>query len=181
VTEQEIEDALAALGQELQRLGVQQPIRILVVGGAYMLTQLHNRLATTDIDVLLIDIADPGASPVYQQVQTGVRAIASQRHLPATWFNDVIGDALRSNGVVPNGTLWRVYGALEVYMPDAEYVLALKLLAGRPQDTGDIQALIQRTGVQTRDQAQQLLDRYIPDRQTQQLNQAPMTLQRMFP
>src|SRR5512144_871068 len=54
VTEQEIEDALAALGQELQRLGVQQPIRILVVGGAYMLTQLHNRLATKDIDVLLI-------------------------------------------------------------------------------------------------------------------------------
>lgn len=31
MTEQEIEDALAALGLELQRLSVQQPIRILVV------------------------------------------------------------------------------------------------------------------------------------------------------
>jgi hypothetical protein len=137
VTEREIEDAFAALGQDLQQLGVQQPIRILVVGGAFMLPQLHNRLATKDIEALLIDIDDPSASPVYQQVQTAMRAVASQRQLPATWFNDVIGEALRNNGVIPGGTLWRSYGALEVYMPDAEYVLALKLLAGRPQDTGE--------------------------------------------
>jgi hypothetical protein len=34
----EIEARLADLGQELQAAGVGQPIRILVVGGAYMLT-----------------------------------------------------------------------------------------------------------------------------------------------
>ena len=36
---QEIETHLAELGQELQNLNVQQPIRILLVGGAYTLTQ----------------------------------------------------------------------------------------------------------------------------------------------
>ncbi len=45
---QEIEVHLAELGQELQNLGVQQPVRILLVGGVFMLTQLHNRSTTND-------------------------------------------------------------------------------------------------------------------------------------
>jgi hypothetical protein len=93
----------------------------------------------------------------------------------------VVGDALRSNGVVPPGTLWRTYGPLEVSMPSDDYMLALKLLAGRPRDTADIQALIGRLRLQTADEAQAILDRYIPDRQLQHLHQVPLTLQRMFP
>jgi len=47
-----------------------------------------------------------------------------------TWLNDVISDALRAQGIVPEGILWRVYGPLEVYMPEPEYILALKLWLG---------------------------------------------------
>ncbi len=47
---QDIITYLAELGQELQNLGVQYPVRILLVGGAYMLTQVHNRPTTNDID-----------------------------------------------------------------------------------------------------------------------------------
>jgi hypothetical protein len=49
----EIERYLAELGQELQNLGVQHRIRILLVGGAFMLTQIHNRTSTNDVDVLV--------------------------------------------------------------------------------------------------------------------------------
>ena len=35
---QEIEAHLADLGHELQKLGVEEPVRILMVGGAFMLT-----------------------------------------------------------------------------------------------------------------------------------------------
>jgi hypothetical protein len=181
MTEQEIDQALAALGQELQRVSISQPIRVLVVGGAYMLTQVHNRSSTQDVDVLLLDIDDPATSPVYPALQAAVRAVAAQRGLPVTWFNDVVGDALRRNGAVPPGALWRTYGPLEVSMPGDEYMLALKLLAGRPRDTPDIQALSGRLGLQAADEAQAILDRYIPDRQLQQLHQVPLTLQRMFP
>jgi len=52
----EIENHLAALGHELRQMGVQHPVRILMVGDAYMLTQPHNRPSTEDIDVLLKDI-----------------------------------------------------------------------------------------------------------------------------
>jgi hypothetical protein len=78
---QDIEIYLADLGQELLSLGVQQPIRILVVGGAFMLTQVRNRPSTQDVDVLLKDIADPSASPVYQTLKTAVRTVASRHQL----------------------------------------------------------------------------------------------------
>lgn len=77
--EADIELYLADLGQELQGLGLLQPIRILMVGGAFMLTQLHNRPSTQDIDVLLKDIADPAGSTLYQTFKSAVRMIASNR------------------------------------------------------------------------------------------------------
>ncbi len=40
---QDIETYLAALGQALQDLRAQRPMRILLVGGAFMLTQVRNR------------------------------------------------------------------------------------------------------------------------------------------
>jgi len=70
---------------------------------------------------------------------------------------------------------------LEVYLPPEEYILALKLLAGRPKDRDDIFALCKRLQIQTREQAQQVLDRYIPDKQLQQMNKVEKTLTRFFP
>lgn len=60
----EIEARLADLAHELNAVGVRQPVRLLVVGGAYMLTQLHNRPATRDVDVVLKDMDDPSTSPL---------------------------------------------------------------------------------------------------------------------
>ena len=76
-----------------------------------MLTQVHNRSATNDIDVLLEDIDDP-SSPLYHTLKIAIRVVAQQQQLPLSWFNDVVGDALRHNGLIPPGTLWRQYGIL---------------------------------------------------------------------
>ena len=178
--ETEIELLLAELGDALVQLGVQQPIRVLLVGGAFMLTQLHSRATTNDIDVLLKDIDDP-ASPLYHVLQSAVRTVAYQHQLSASWFNDVVGDALRSNGPIPAGTIWRSYGMLEVEIPPTEYILALKLLAGRSKDRSDITALCQSLNIVSRAAAQQIVDRYIPNKQLQQLNSLEATLDLFFP
>jgi len=65
---QEIEGYLAELGQELQNRGVQHPIRVLLVGGAFMLTQIHNRPSTNDVDVLHKDVESSANSPLSQSV-----------------------------------------------------------------------------------------------------------------
>lgn len=41
---------LKLLGEELEELELQQPVRLLLVGGGYMLTQIGNRTVTRDID-----------------------------------------------------------------------------------------------------------------------------------
>ena len=104
---QEIENYLAELGQELQNLGLQHPIRILLVGGAFMLTQIQNRASTNDVDVLLKDGEDSTTSPRYQTFRAAVRAVARKRTLPSNWLNDMMGDFLRDTGTAPDGTLWR--------------------------------------------------------------------------
>jgi hypothetical protein len=93
----------------------------------------------------------------------------------------VIGDFLRDTSKIPQGTLWRTYGPLEVYVPEGAYILALKLLAGRPKDRGDIQDLCAQLHIQTRLQAQTIVDQYIPDKQVQQINDLARTLDTLFP
>jgi hypothetical protein len=174
---QEIEGYLAELGQELQNRGVQHPIRVLLVGGAFMLTQIHNRPSTNDVDVLHKDVESSANSPLSQTFKTAVRAVARKNKLPGTWLNDLIGDT----GTAPEGTLWRTYALLEVYIPPSDYILALKLFAGRPKDREDISFLCQHLKIRTRTQAQRVVDRYIPNKQVQQLNHLDDTLDELFP
>jgi hypothetical protein len=178
---QEIENLLAELGQELQNLGLQHPIRILLVGGAFMLTQIQNRASTNDVDVLLKDGEDSTTSPRYRTFRAAVRAVARKRTLPSNWLNDIMGDFLRDTGTAPDGTLWRTYTMLEVYIPPREYILALKVFAGRPKDRDDIASLCQQLQIRTREQAQQIVGRYIPNKQVQQLNHLDETLDELFP
>ena len=177
----DIERALAALGEELQHMGIQQPIRLLLVGGAFMLTQIGNRPSTNDVDVLPKDGELSPTSPLSQTLHEAVRAVARKQRLPNTWLNDLIGDFLRDTGTAPEGTLWRTYGKLAVFVPPGEYILALKLFAGRPKDREDIASLCQLLQIQTRTQAQQLIDRYIPNRKVQLLNHVDETLDEWFP
>lgn len=177
---EDIETYLADLGQELQDMGQQQPVRLLLVGGAFMLTQFHNRIATKDVDVLLKDVDDSTTSNLSQAFKAATRVVARRNSLPFSWINDVIGDFLRDASIVPEGTLWRTYWPLEVYIPPDDYILALKLLAGRTKDQEDIQALCQQLHIRTRQQAQQIVDRYIPDKQVQQLNELDEQLDALF-
>ena len=177
----EIEMYLAELGQELQNQGVQRPIRVLLVGGAFMLTQLHSRATTNDVDVVLKDVDDFTTSSLYRSFKNAVRVVATRNNMPGNWLNDVIGDFLKDSSAVPEGTLWRQFAMLEVYVPASEYILALKLLAGRRKDEQDICTLSRQLRVQTRIQAQQLLDRYIPQKQVQQINNVETTLNEFFP
>lgn len=177
----EIETYLADLGQALGNLSVQQPIRILMVGGAFMLTQVGSRPATKDIDILLQDMPDPTASSLYRPFQSAVQTVAARHGLPSNWINDVIGDALRNYGPPPQGTVWRVFGPLEVSVPNADYILALKILAGRPLDITDARVLCQKQGISTRAEARRILDTYITDPLIKQANAVGTTLALLFP
>jgi len=60
-----------------------------------------------------------------------------------------------------NSELWKRFGPLHVYAPSREYILALKIAAGRDKDLADCAILLPQTRIRTREQAQQLLERYL--------------------
>ena len=89
MTGQKIVECLRRLGDGLQDLGIQQPIRILMIGGAFMITQIGNRTVTEDVDVLvyidrnfddyqkLLIVSSPFSDVQNNDLETG-RAIATK-------------------------------------------------------------------------------------------------------
>jgi hypothetical protein len=156
----EIEKYLQALDEELEERTIQKPVRLAVVGGVYMVCLVGNRLSTKDIDVVPLSFPDTmNPDQDTRAFQTAIRAVARKHGLKQNWMNDVVAS------FAPNPdpqwlTVWREFPNLIVYTPDAEFILALKLLSGRDKDEEDITALCEQLQIETTEQAQALVDRY---------------------
>ena len=95
-------------------------------------------------------------------VKRAAYAVASANNLDVDWFNDMTDLLLRDLVSIPTGKLWRKYGPLHVYVPPKDYILALKILAGREKDVEDCKVLLRQRKIKTQQQARRLVDRYIP-------------------
>lgn len=82
---------------------------------------------------------------------------------------------------IPDGELWKQFGPLHIYVPPKEYILALKIIAGRKKDLEDCAILFPQSGITTYEQAKQLLDRYIlPKTQEEHAEQIKSSLDKLF-
>ena len=156
--------ALEALGSELEARNTNEPIRILLVGGACLLLTIGNRAFTEDIDIFPLNFDLSTHEPESQQMKVfriAARAVAKKRELRQDWINDVAASMLGGLGPEPEVHLWRQFSQLHVFLPDLECILAMKLFAGREKDEADILALCEHLGVVTREQAQAVLDKYV--------------------
>lgn len=178
---QDIENYLSELGSELVNLGIDQAVQVLLLGGAFMLTQTALRRSTEDVDVFPLNQEGENVANVAVALWNASRLVAEKHKLPYSWFNTIIADFVRTAGPVPIQTLWHTYGPLEVYLPPGDYVLVLKLLANREKDQRDITELCKRFNIHTLQQAQALIDSYMPDPELQRLFITPDTLDKLFP
>lgn len=148
----DIEANLRALGRRLLARGVTG--EILIVGGAYMLLILANREATRDIDAYFAK--EPEA------IRAAAAEVAKERGLPGDWLNDAVKGFMRQR---PRSTdLWASYPGLRIYVPDPEYIFAMKAEAVRigSSDIDDLKALIRTLKLKTVDQALAIVERYVP-------------------
>jgi len=156
----EIDTYLRALDEELEKRPIRKPVRIVVVGGVYMLFFLRNRAATKDVDILPLDFPDSTNPNRETKVfRSAINTIAKTFRLRRDWMNDVVA-AFTPPLPAESLMLWRDSPNLQIYVPQADCMLALKLLAGRERDAEDIAALCAQLAIQTREQAQALVDRY---------------------
>ena len=179
----QIEAYLATLGEELTRQGFKEPVRLLVVGGVFMVLQMGSRKATEDVDVILLDLPEMTDKPPTKEIQKFIRAknaVAAQHGIPRKWLNDTVKAFLLDYAAVPPLHHWKTFGALSVYFPPKEYILVSKLMTFRLKDYDDIQALLEDLEVETREQAQALVDQFVPDKDWQNYYELQKNLDQIF-
>ena len=126
---EDIERYLAELGAELKNRGLKKPVRVLLIGGAYMLLFANAPRSTKDIDIFWLD--EDGLQRAYAPLRESVQVIKQKHDLDADWLNYLAQMLLYDEVIVPDGKLWKRFGPLHVYAPASEYILALKITAGR--------------------------------------------------
>ena len=81
----DIEHYLAELGTELSNRGIKKPVRMMLIGGAYMLLLANAPRTTNDIDIFWLeeDALQEALNPLRESVQ----AITKRNGLEPHWFN----------------------------------------------------------------------------------------------
>lgn len=155
----DMECYLAELGAALKNQGLKKPLRMMIIGGAYMLLLENAPRSTEDIDIFWLE--EDAFQNMRDLLSTCMLDVARAHKLPHNWFNFLTQVIMMNDIFIPDGTLWKRFGPLHIYIPPREYILALKIIAGRDKDLDDCAILLPKTTIQTREQAQELLDRYI--------------------
>lgn len=155
----QIEKNLALLSQKMKELGITGDF--LMLGGAVMVTQVKNRSSTRDVDIV-VATNDP---LLYRTIKHAISLVAQEHSLPDEWLNDDVTVIIDQIGHPRKPIVWRRFDNLTVYVPELEYILALKLFAGRAQDDRDIQALAKKLQLDKHDAAWQVVRSYIPPMQ----------------
>jgi hypothetical protein len=156
---EDIERYLAELGTELKNRGLNKPVHVLLIGGAYMLLLANAPRSTKDIDIFWLD--EDGLQRAYAPLRESVQIIKQRHNLDADWLNYLAQMLMYDEVIVPDGKLWKRFGPLHVYAPPREYILALKIAAGRDKDLADCAILLSKTRIRTREQAQHVVERYL--------------------
>lgn len=169
-----------------------EPIRVLVVGGACLLLCGVTTRPTKDVDVIVTDLLGEGEASLVMNLDKTTRKLrktiesVGKRHglrgAERCFLNDDCAPFLRELGEIPSARLLLAYKKLHLYVPeDLAYILACKLMAGRPaKDDDDIAVLLHLLDVHTRERARRLVNRYFPDLVLQYTYGLSKTLDRIF-
>jgi hypothetical protein len=170
-----------------------EPMSVLLVGGACSLLQGITTQPADSVEVIILEM--PGSqertlvfhSPTADKIRRIIREIAKRHGLKGErqqFFHDDSAPFLLelSEQELPPKRLLKAYRKLQLYAPrDLGYLLACKLMLGRPEKDGaDIAMLCQTLAIQGRAQAQQLVDRYFPSPAHQVTYRLPRTLASTF-
>ena len=149
LTKEDIEQYLKELDLALQQVDAKG--EICLYGGAVMCVVYEARPATKDIDAVFRPI---------REIRNAVAQIAQAHDLPDDWLNDAVKGFVVAH---PQRILLNLPN-LQVYVPEPDYLLAMKTLAARvdTQDKDDIIFLIRHLGLKTPDEVFKILESYYP-------------------
>ena len=125
-----------------------------IYGGAVMCMCFNARPSTNDVD---------GWFAPKQEMYDAIHAVAYDNGLPDDWLNDAMKGFVSSRD---DTIIFLELSNLKIYRPRDEYQLAMKLMACRigndENDEYDIRFLLERIGVESTEQAEDILCKYFP-------------------
>lgn len=164
-TREDLVDGLSDLGRAA--VEADKIIDLAVYGGSCLMLVSNFRMASQDVDA--VAATDQGF------IDRVAAEIAERRGWPHDWLNDGVRTYLSPSVEAPDDlALTATYPSeqtpgLRVYVPTAEYMLAMKLMSLRiggvdgEKDRGDIDNLIRIVGVGTPQDLVALAARYYPE------------------
>ena len=152
MTKTEMMSYLEQLNNEAQRMSIKG--EICLYGGAVMCVVYDARPSTKDIDAVF--------KPA-QELREAVKRVAMANQLRENWLNDAV-----KGFVVPHPQ--RVFlnmSNLRVFVPEPDYLLAMKSLSARADatDKQDLQFLINLMRIDNATDVFSILEKYYPKRQ----------------
>ena len=139
------------LSLELARRGARA--HVYVFGGAAMSVAFDRRRTTVDIDVRV----DAGR----EKLMEAVEAVGGRHGFAAGWFSEPLAVVLPRGSDQRAATLYQSQ-YLTVTGASAKHMLAMKLVAGRLKDHGDIALLCKKLGLTNERQALRIKDDVLP-------------------
>jgi len=162
-----IEDVLSELANLARDEG--KVIDLAIYGGGALCLVSNFRIATRDLDA----VADDDGQRVIERL---AKVVAERRRWSPDWLNDDVFPFLSDSvtGLNDHHSFVRSYPCehapgLRVFVPTAEYILAMKLMAMRiddgsaRKDRGDIVNLMSIVGISTKDDALSFLMTFYPE------------------
>lgn len=147
----DIRRLLAAVGEELQVLGVRG--EMFVVGGAAMALAYNTRRSTRDVDAVF--------EPKQVVYEAARRVAARHPGLTEDWINDAVKGFLLGDD--PEATVVFDHPGLRVRVASPRYLFTMKLAASRVErDSDDIAALYRLSGFTSSTEALDYVDSAYP-------------------
>ncbi|CAN5529728.1 DUF6036 family nucleotidyltransferase [soil metagenome] len=152
MTAQEIEQYLREVGSELALQNVKG--EICLYGGAVMCLGFKARPATKDVDAIF--------EPV-KYIRQAITKIAEEYNLRQDWLNL----AVKMFVVEHEKKILFDFPNLKVYVPTADYLLAMKVLAARAdtQDVSDIRFLLENLKLGDISKVVEIVRKYYPKKE----------------
>lgn len=128
---------------------------ILLFGGAAMVLAFDARSSTKDVDAIFRP---------KKEIYAISKEIAGRHHLPEGWLNDSVKGFIRSDFFKQN--LFIRYSNLSIYIPEPQYLLAMKCMSMRigveSSDIDDIKTLLKYLKIKKAEAVFQLVEKYYP-------------------
>lgn len=149
MTAEEIEQYLREVGDELALQNVKG--EICLYGGAVMCLVFKARPATKDVDAIFEPI---------KFIRRAISKIAERHNLRQDWLNL----AVKMFVVEHEKRIWFDFPHLKVFVPPADYLLAMKILAARAdtEDVSDIEFLLKELNLKELAKILEIVRNYYP-------------------